>query len=532
MGFSSGAVVILTLTQKRNPRLLQIPDVHHFPAPSAIAISPDEELIVIGHYDGALGFYETASGKMIKFSREVHKYPILAVCFYNLDGKHIKESRLITSDAGYKTCKVIFKKGIFAYDIDSFQLFPESRSILQIEVAESLVSDPKKLPKDSESKENAELNEERIRGKIIALASEKDVIIIQIEPKAKRIISFPSPPEGGLPSISWNNEVVTKDTLIKGKIKSESKNKEVSNRKKIIKLEESGEINEMVENKENEEEEDGRESPLLPQKLIEKESKIIDEKNGLYLMVGWGLHVYFAKIWIGEKEIESTLMGVFRVKSRIIYSSFLTENLCLFVFEGKAQVVNIYDMPEFEEIDVDRLDNVEFFMKIKGREREEDSKKNGSAEKLEPKNEELIEDGQKNKREEIRQGKIHEEQGESIEKPRLTTDELFIPEGVQNCEDQDYKIAERELITKGVFLDFSFTLYYTLLLKDLKTNSSINCYNLSFARRSSEKAVYFMHEKMTISKLTVLPWESYISKVSSTLSWENTLHSLLEIYVG
>lgn len=546
MGVSSGSVVILSLTQKRNPRLLQIPDALQFQPPSALALSPDEEVVVVGHNDGALGFYETSSGKLIKFSREVHKFPILMLKFYNLDGKHMKESRLITSDAGFKTCKVIFKKGIFSYDVDSFQLIPESRSILQVEVVESSITKCEGGRRggggEEDDREGEEDQGENLRGRIIALASEKDVMIIEIEPKARRIISFPPPPEGGFPSISWNNgvgkrekkaeeagrkneELIRKENdenviIKKGKEKDVEAKEKMNEKKETEEKDDDDKIDEadneeVNENDKNEEDNDNKEKNR--------------NRSGLYLMIGWGFHVYIVKVYITDQKVNAKLMGVFKVQSQLIYISFLTENLCLLFFEGKVQIINIYDLPEFREIKVEDLDKDEFYLKKVGSIGTHSLKVNSEEDKIKESHE------LNPKSQEERQINEEERQFNEELKERSAYQREIVEFGVvqeEEEEEEEDQFSELELIPESNLIDFGYNLYYTLMVKEIKTSLAVNCYNLSFNRRFSEKTLYFIHEKVSISRLTVLSWESYMSKIASTLPWQDTLKVLLQIYQG
>ena len=578
MGVSSSSVVILSLAQKCNPRLLQIPDALQFPPPSALALSPDEEVVVVGHTDGALGFYETKSGKLIKFSREVHKSQILVVKFYNLDGKHIKESRLITSDAGFKTCKVIFKKGIFSYDIDYFQLIPESRSVLQVEVVESMIGKEEggggrgggekggegggKGGEEGGGEEGGgggggEGKGENLRGRVISLASERDVMIIEIEPKARRIISFPPPPEGGLPSISWNNgfgmreEDRERKSEEGGKRNEEQGKKEADEKKQDNELlrkegqeKEDEDVHEKKEGKkEKEEKEDENKKEEEKEEEAEEDEENKDEeeeeeentedddkegkeqsRSGLYLMIGWGFHIYIVKVYIAGQRVDAKLMGVFKVHSKLIYVSFLTENLCLFLFEGKAQIVNIYDLPEFQEINVEDLEKDEFFLK-----------KVGSNHFFS--NSILLEEEKKEEAMKSKEEKPYEPEGER-EEPQFNQESKEESEckeqkiGVGIIQEEEEEFPERKVIEEKDMIDFRFNLYYSLMVKEAKTSLVANCYNLSLNRRFTEKALYFMYEKVCISRLTVLSWESYMSKVASTLPWQDTLNLLLQIYQG
>ena len=577
MGASSGSVVIFSLKEKRNSRLLQIPDALQFPAPSALALSPDEEVVVVGHNDGALGFYETNSGKLIKFSREFHKFPILVLKFYNLDGKHLKESRLITSDSGFKTCKVIFKKGIFSYDLDSFQLIPESRSILQVEVVESSIGKSAGGERegggkggegeggveggDGEEGEGEGEKGENLRGRIIALASERDVMIIEIEPKARRIISFPPPPEGGFPSISWNNGVGRREERKKEegeKSIEEGGRKKVDEKKEgnqptmkkvkekvdniqeeVQKEEEEKKKKEEMDDDENKKEEEEKEETEEDDEEDEYEENEKDNDNeerkqnrsGLYLIIGWGFHVYMVNVYLNDQRVDAKLMGVFKVQSKLIYVSFLTENLCLLFFEGKVQIINIYDLPEFREIKVEELDKDEFFLKKLGSSSNHNTQIQIKEENKEELNE-LKEENPEGKEENKIAGQVNDQSNEKNEFT-VQTDVVEVGVGVEVVQDEN-EFVEREVIPESNLIDFGYILYYSLMVKEIKTSLAVNCYNLSFNRWFPEKTLFFMHmhEKVCISRLTVLSWESYMSKVASTLPWQDSLNLLLQIYQG
>jgi len=86
---------------------------------TALDITYDDEVIVVGLSNGVLGFYDCLGLKLLKNINKISISPILSVKFYHRTGRSIKQSKLITSDFDLMVYRGLFEKGIFGYDLEA-----------------------------------------------------------------------------------------------------------------------------------------------------------------------------------------------------------------------------------------------------------------------------------------------------------------------------------------------------------------------------------------------------------------------------
>lgn len=163
---------------------------------TAMDISYDDEVLVLAFSNGTLSFFEIFTLKLLKSFNKIHLYPVISVKFFHCSGNSLKESKLLASDTQENVNKITFEKGILSYDADFQLLINEWGQFFQIELLNT-----------SSFKDGI---------KLVALASMRQIVIIIIEPKPKKLMALHRPQyinERFLPCISWNdlqNENVSK----------------------------------------------------------------------------------------------------------------------------------------------------------------------------------------------------------------------------------------------------------------------------------------------------------------------------------
>lgn len=163
---------------------------------SAIDISYDEELIICGYLNGYIALYDLSTSKIIKYFYSIHSLSssILALKFYHNNTKSTNKCKIISSDNEGKVYKSIFEKSFLnVMNLESFPVIEKNAgNISEIKILKSFILN------SSESTKNL---------KIVALASNLKVCVIQIEPKHSVIYVIPRPnfiKEIYVPSISWD----------------------------------------------------------------------------------------------------------------------------------------------------------------------------------------------------------------------------------------------------------------------------------------------------------------------------------------
>ena len=176
--------------------------------PTAIDITYDEEILVIGFSNGILNFYEILTMKLLKSFNKFHSTRILAAKFYHNIGRSGKESKLLVSDSAQNVNKIVFEKGIFGYDADFQLLIRDWGQFFRIEILNNISGFWEKT-------------------RLAALASIKQIAILSLEPKTYRLMSFYRPEhilERTIPSISWNEGIALFDDKLEDLIEEKPGN--------------------------------------------------------------------------------------------------------------------------------------------------------------------------------------------------------------------------------------------------------------------------------------------------------------------